>query len=60
MDGGGGLVAAAERVATIAAILKGDSLTAFEASLEDGWVDPEPEDKDDPEPLVMTQEHIEI
>ena len=48
------------RVATIASILKGDSLTAFEAALEDARVDDEPEDKDDPEPLVMTQEHVEI
>ena len=42
------VVAPADRVATIAAILKGDSLTAFEAALEDARVDNEPEDKDDP------------
>ena len=54
------VVAPADRVATIAAILKGDSLTAFEAALEDARVDDDPEDEDDPSPLIMTQEHVEI
>ena len=48
-----------DRAATIAAIIRGDSLTAFETALEDARIDPEPDDEDDPTPLVMTQERIE-
>ena len=48
-----------DRAATVAAIIRGDSLTAFETALEDARVDPDPEDEEDPAPLVMTQEHIE-
>ena len=44
---------------TIVAILKDDSLTDFDTAMVDAWVDPDPGDKDDPTPLVMTQEHIE-
>lgn len=45
-----------DRAATVAAILKGDSLTAFETALEDARVDPE----DDDVPVPMTTEHIEM
>jgi hypothetical protein len=45
-----------DRAATIAAILKGDSLTAFEAALEDCRANPEGEDN---VPAPMTTEHIE-
>ena len=44
-----------DRAATVAAILKGDSITAFETALEDARIDPE----DDEAPLEMTSEHIE-
>jgi hypothetical protein len=45
-----------DQAATIAAILKGDSLTAFETALEDAR---NPEDGIDDELLDMTLEHIE-
>ena len=55
------MISPSDRVATVAAILKGDSLTAFEAALEDAQVDLlEHKDEDDPELLVMTQEHVKI
>ena len=47
-------------VAMIAAILKGYSLTEFEAAMEDARIDLDPEDKANSEPLVMTQVHIKI
>jgi hypothetical protein len=47
-----------DRAATVAAVLKGDSLTAFETALEDARVNPDP-DNDDNVPLPMTVEHIE-
>ena len=47
-----------DQAATIAAILKGDSLTAFDAALEDAR---NPEDDADDDSLVeMTTEHIEL
>ena len=46
-----------DRAATIVAILKGDSLTAFEAALEDVRINPDPNQED---PVPMTIEHIEI
>ena len=42
------------------AILKGDSLSAFETALEDARVDPDQDDEEDPTPLVMTQNHIDL
>ena len=45
-----------DRAATVVAILKGDSRTAFESSLEEVRVNPD----DDDVPLVMTIEHIEV
>ena len=49
-----------DRVAPIVAILKGASLTTFEAAMEDSQVDVDPEDDDKPQPFVMTQKHVEI
>jgi hypothetical protein len=46
-----------DRAATVAAVLQGDSLTAFETALEDARVDPDP---GNPAPIAMTTEHIEI
>ena len=46
-----------DRAATIMAALKGDSLTAFEAALDDARINP---DGDGDAPLVMTVDHIEI
>lgn len=45
-----------DRTATIRALLKGESLTAFETALEDVRVNPDPEEE---EPLQMTVEIIE-
>jgi hypothetical protein len=45
-----------DRAATIAAILKGDSLTAFDSAMEEARADPDP---DEPAPVAMTNEHIE-
>ena len=45
-----------DRAATVAAIIKGDSLTAFDSALEDARVDPDPNNQ---APVVMTIEHIE-
>ena len=45
-----------DRVATMHAALRGDSLTAFESALEDARVDP---DEEDEEPAALTVEHIE-
>jgi hypothetical protein len=46
-----------DRAATINAALKGDSLTAFEAALEEARVDPDPDEAD---PMALTIEHVEI
>jgi hypothetical protein len=45
-----------DRAATVAVILKGDSLTAFETAMEDARVDPDPNQQ---EPVAMTNEHVE-
>jgi hypothetical protein len=47
--------------ATISAILKGDSLMAFETLMEDARVDPDPEEdeEDSAAPLDMTTEMVE-
>ena len=45
-----------DRTATIRALLKGESLTAFETALEDVRVNPDPEED---EPLQLTIENIE-
>ena len=44
-----------DRAATVAAILKGDSFTAFETALDDARINPD----DDAVPLVMSLEHVE-
>lgn len=46
-----------DRSATIAACLRGDSLTAFETGLEDARVDPDPNNN---APLAMTMDHINL
>jgi hypothetical protein len=52
---------ATDCAATISAILKGDSLTAFETAMEDARVDPDPEEDDEESaaPLDMTNEMVE-
>ena len=49
-----------DRAATIMANLKGDSLSAFATALEDARVYPDQDDEEDPTPLVMTQNHIDL
>ena len=49
-----------DRAATVAAILKGDSRTAFDSALEEVRVDPDQDDDEEEEPLEMTLEHIEV
>jgi len=48
-----------DRAATVAAILKGDSLTAFDSAMEDARTNPDLEEDEDPVPLAMTLEHVE-
>jgi hypothetical protein len=52
---------ATDRAATISAILKGDSLTAFETAMENARVNPDPEEdnKESNAPLDMTNEMVE-
>jgi hypothetical protein len=52
---------ATDRAATISAILKGDSLTAFDTAMEDARVNPDPEEDDEESaaPLDMTNEMVE-
>jgi hypothetical protein len=45
-----------DRAATVAAILKGDSLTAFETAMEDARIDPDP---DIQAQVAMTNDHVE-
>ena len=45
---------------TIVAILKGDSLSTFETALEEARVDPEPDNIEDPTPLEVMQQHIDL
>jgi hypothetical protein len=50
-----------DRAATVGAILKGDSLAAFNTALEDARVDPDPdEDEEFPEPLELDNDHVDI
>ena len=49
-----------DRAATVAAILKGDSLTAFDSAMEDARVNPDLEADEDPVPVPMTLEHVEL
>jgi hypothetical protein len=48
-----------DRAATVAAILKGDSITAFDAAMEDARVNPALVGEEDPVPLPMTLEHVD-
>ena len=49
-----------DRAATVAAILKGDSRTAFDAAMEEIRVNPNHEDTEGHEVLDMTLEHVEL
>jgi hypothetical protein len=48
-----------DRAATVAAILKGDSLIAFESAMEDARTNPEPVEGEEPALIPMNLEHVE-
>jgi hypothetical protein len=48
-----------DRAATVAAILKGDSLIAFDSAMEDARTNPEPNEGEEPALIPMTVEHVE-
>jgi hypothetical protein len=50
---------ASDRAATVGAILKGDSLSAFETALEDARVDHDLNDDETPVPIPLTVEHVD-
>ena len=49
-----------DRAVILAVSIKGESLTPLEMGMEEEQVDPDPDNKDNPTPLVMTQEHVQI